>query len=273
MLGSREAVSLPDGFMLRGVEGKLAKRDANEGWFFEFDPAAKRNKEVLKAASRLELLPSSTLERMLADANNRSTASSTKSKASGTTATASRQTSNRASYRLWGRVTKYKGKNFIFPEYFLPVQKEKLLSLPAVQKSQEKAKPTISDPNDELEIPKQILDKLKTRSFRRQQIARTIKVKQNYILANRTGFIRESGRGARDTKYGVFVFDALGRNIQQTAIWLLPCQVLELAEQQASVEPEPIRFSIAGIVTEYKGKKYLLLQRATRLYSHGNFGN
>jgi hypothetical protein len=47
--------------------------------------------------------------------------------------------------------------------------------------------------------------------------------------------------------------------------------VLELAEQRQSAVPEPVRFKIAGIVTKYKGKNYLLLQKVTRVYSHQNF--
>jgi hypothetical protein len=42
-----------------------------------------------------------------------------------------------------------------------------------------------------------------------------------------------------------------------------------LSRQRSSVEP--IRFNIAGLVTEFKGRQYLLLQRAIRVHSHGNF--
>jgi len=252
---------LPDGFTLRGVEGKLVSFDANEGWFFEFDSAVKHDKDVLKAGTNLKLLPSSTLERMIADANDRSA----------------------AGYRLWARITKYKDRNFIFPEYFLPLGEAEPSRPSTIQPSEEKARPSVVDPNDELGIPPQILEKLESRqTVRRQPVERRVAIKQNYVLANKTGFIRDSGQGTlvsakaeavagRGTRYGVFVFDALGRNIQQTTVRLLPCQALELAEQQADAEPDPIRFRIAGIVTEYKGEKFLLLQRATRVYSHGNF--
>ena len=33
-----------------------------------------------------------------------------------------------------------------------------------------------------------------------------------------------------------------------------------------------MRFNVAGILTRYKGQQYLLLQKATRIYSYGNFG-
>jgi hypothetical protein len=44
-----------------------------------------------------------------------------------------------------------------------------------------------------------------------------------------------------------------------------------LAEITRAAIPEPVRFKIAGVVTKYKGEKYLLLQKATRIYGHGNF--
>jgi len=243
---------LPDGFILRGVEGKLVSQDANEGWFFEFDSAVKHDKDVLKAGTSLKLLPASTLERMIADANDRSA----------------------AGYRLWARVTKYKDRNFIFPEYFSPLGKAEPSPPSTVQQSQEKAQLIISEPNDELAIPKEILEKLEgRRTIPRRRIGRQTAIKQNYVLANRTGFIRDSGHGTRGAGHGVFVFDALGRNIQPASggLGLLPCQALELAQQEQSAEPDPIRFKIAGIVTEYKGERFLLLQRAARVYSHSNF--
>ncbi|MFQ6036382.1 MAG: hypothetical protein ACE5NM_11150 [Sedimentisphaerales bacterium] len=267
---------LPDGFVLRGVEGKLVRQDSNNGWFFEFEPAVNDSKGRVSAGARLELLPSSALEQMAADANDRSLAPAP-------VAGAASATGAEANYRLWARLTKYKGRNFIFPIYFLPLRKAKQLqSLPSPQ-NQEKPK-LLVEPNDELAIPEKILDKLKARrTILRQQPERRIKVRQNFILANRTGFIsscvmRDAYRAEKNTQYDirntryVFVFDALGRNIQQTTVRLLPCQALELAEQRQSAEPDPIRFKIAGIVTEYKGERFLLLQRATRVYSYGNFG-
>jgi hypothetical protein len=42
-------------------------------------------------------------------------------------------------------------------------------------------------------------------------------------------------------------------------------------EEQLSAEPGSFRFKVAGILTEYKGKKYLLPHRAIKVYSYGNF--
>jgi hypothetical protein len=170
-------------------------------------------------------------------------------------------------YRLWARVTKYRNENFIFPIYFLP------LSKPEQPKPTEPNEPqpqqpelTINEPNDELAIPEEIIARLSTRKIlRTEQLRPGLELKQDSIIANRTGFIRDSGPDA------TFVLDALGRNVQQLSFRLLPCQVLELAQQKQAAGPDPIRFKIAAIVTKYKDQHHLLLQRATRIYSHQNF--
>jgi hypothetical protein len=254
---------LPDGLILRDVEGRLVRQDSNDPrlrgeklvpvktgvWLFEFDLAITDSKGRVSTKMRLELLSSSVLEQMVADANDGSA----------------------AGYRLWARVTKYKDRNFIFPMDFLPLSKSEPLDSLTSQQTGEKARLTVDEPNDELGIPKEILEKLKTRRISplagREQPERQIKIKQNSVLTNRTGFLAKCADGNM-----VFNFDALGRSIQQTSIRLLPCQALEIAEQIQSAEPDRVRFKIAGIVTEYKGEKFLLLHRATRVYSHGNFG-
>ena len=271
---------LRDGFVLTGIDGKLTSTDGNDTWpqdsnevcrrwFFELDSDVSDDKAVVKAGTSLELLPSSTLEKMNADVEKHSA----------------------ATYTLWGRMTKYKGRNFIFPIYFLPLSETKKSPMSISQESQEKTGPTLSGPNDVLTIPKEILNKLKTRKIiRPEKLNKGLELKQDSILADRTGFIssrviREAyrGKGKRKEEKGKtqsailntkseFVFDALGRNVQQILLRLLPCQALESAEQQQSAEGDRLRFKIAGILTKYKGNYYLLLERTTRVYSHGNFG-
>ena len=293
--GTARKTLLRDGFVLTGVDGKLTStdsndirfQDSNEGchrWFFEFDSDISDDKAVVKAGTSLELLPSSTLEKMTADVEERAAVSPVRSKSPKTTAVPSVQTSNGASYKLWGRVTKYKGRNFIFPIYFLPLSETKRPPQSTLQESREKTGPTLNDPNDALTIPKEILEKLKTRKILRpEQLKKGLELKQDSILADRTGFIslcvmRDAYRvkGKRQEEKGrmqyEFVFDALGRKVQQISLRLLPCQALESAEQRQSAEADRLRFKIAGILTKYKGKHYLLLERTTRVYSHGNFG-
>jgi len=267
---------LRDGFAIMGVDGKLAIQDSNEAnpklsfdrWFFELDSDFSDGRGLVKAGASLELLPSSALEKMIADANNR-------------TAT---------SYRLGGRVTRYRGNNFIFPTYFLPLTKTRKPPSSTSQKSpQQETRPTINEPNDVLTIPKELIEKLPDRKkgidYRKRQEEKALKtklaeggragkpgLKQDFILVDRTALFRDPAHGAQETWHEAgFVLDALGRTEAKISLRLLPCQALEQAQREQSSEPDALRFKIAGIVTTYKGKHYLLLLRATRVYSHGNF--
>ena len=265
---------LRDGFILRGVDGKLTGSDSNDVWFFKFGTDVNDYRGRASAGTRLELLPSSELEKMIADVNERSA----------------------ADYRLWGWVTKYKGRNFIFPNYFFPLGKlsrpqsqappkprqkeEKPTEGPSAKESEQQ--PDISEPNDVLAIPQEIIEKLRAgRIVRPEEQGPTPKaekdvvdsvskkkarLQQDFILADRTAFLSEQDDGRL-----VFVLDAFGRNVRPVSLRLLPCEVLELAERRQSAVPEPVRFKIAGIITKYKGENYLLLQKSTRVYSHQNF--
>ncbi len=266
---------LNDGSLLTGVDGKLTSPDGNETWLFVLASDVNDGKSRVGANTPLQLLPSSTLEKMTADVRHR----------------------RGEDYRIWARVTKYKGRNFLFPIYFLPLSKVKDSSLAtpadansaeAPQAAQLKPTPTANEPNGTLAIPKEITDRLSDRPtvYRPQPqepnspSEKLQGIKQDYILADRTGFISlpshigfaYDGLTPPRTE---FVLDGLGLSVQQRAFRLLPCQVLEQAEQESAeggLRSEQTRLKIAGIVTEYRGDKYLLLQRATRVYSHGNFG-
>jgi hypothetical protein len=278
---TKRILVLPDGYMLSGIDGKLTEPDSNDTRFFECKldvtySTGRASTRLGEAPSRsrigakLELLPSSALESMIADAN----------------------ASSSTDYRLWARVTKYKGRNFIFPTQFLPLSEAKETPPATSQPSQPETQPAqqeVEEPNslrdalqhDELGIPKEILDKLKTgtgsSSTGREQPERLIRAitgrptqaKQNFMLVNRVGFLIKQADGDM-----VFSLDAFGLSAGSTGgtIRLLPCQALEVAEQKQTFAPGMLRFIIAGVVTEYKGKQFLLLHRAIRAYNHGNFG-
>ncbi len=304
VVGTAGQTLLRDGFILRGIDGKLTigvlprksqtapdspalisehevEREpklhlCGSRWFFELGSDVSDYRVRAGAGTRLELLPSATLEKMTADVNERSV-------------------------RLWGRVTKYKGQNFIFPMYFLPLTKTvkpRPQTWDALQKPQQEGRPVdsqsvqedrrqpaINEPNDILEIPQEIIEKLNTRRaemansgqriaegerFPTDDLQSTAEdqktLKADSVLADRTALLVRQDDGQL-----VFVLDALGRNVQQVSLRLLPCEALELTEARQSAAPEPVRFKIAGIRTAYKGEDYLLLQKATRVYSYQNF--
>ena len=244
-LAADDAQLLRDDFVISGEDGRLV--EGKEGnWLFEFESAISDGITELKAGQSLELLASATLEKLIEDAKTRV----------------------EADYRLWGKVTRSGGRNFIFPVYFLGLRK---IDKPGDQNrtsDRNKAAASINESNDIVSIPEEIAALLKTSAvLPAQQIQdATLQLKQDTIFANRLGRIVE-----KKGQY-VFVPDALGRGIEKFEIALLPSQNLEDAIDEIRSEPNPVRFNVAGIMTRYKGKQYLLLQKTTRAYSYGNFG-
>jgi hypothetical protein len=295
-----------DGFVLNGVEGRVSSADTQHGaeWFFEFDTDVSDLRVKAPAGTKLKILPSLTLEKLIANADGHT----------GDT------------YRLSGWVTKYKGENFIFPNYFLPVSirvrqqlpagqttksetkqetaadSDDMLAMPeeirerlsdqrivrprtSRQETEEKTRKTaggapeketekqsvVSDSDDMLTMPKEIRKRLSDRRIVRPRATRQtpekkIDVRRDTVLVNRSAFLAKRKDGQLS-----FVLSAFGRNTRPVSLRLLPCEVLELTEHLQSAIPEPVRFKIAGVVTKYKGEDYLLLQKAVRTYSYGNF--
>ncbi len=258
---------LRDGFILRDIDGRLTCPDSNDVWFFELDSDVTDNETVIKARTKLRLLPSATLEKIITDANERSV----------------------KHYRLDVRVTQYKGGNFLFPFYFLPISTPKTSESTSPDKTapakDSTDDPNLNDENNILTIPPDVLEKIEAARAKIAQSGQRISnsdeistdrqksatEKQNppvydSALIDRAAILVEQKNGGF-----TFVLDALGRNAPQVWFQLLPCEALELSELIQSAVPDPVRFKIAGIVTKYKGTNYLLLQKATRIYSQGNF--
>ena len=237
----QKAKLLADGFVLAGVDGKLSSADNDQKWFFELaSDALDEFGGSIKAGTKLELLPSAMLEKIIADMKNRAV----------------------ADYRLWGRVTKYRSRNFIFPIYFLPLAASEQLPQP----QQNIPQTPINEPNDQLIIPQEIVDKLSTHKVVRFEQKEGLELKTDYILADRTAVLVKQP----DDSF-VFAFDSIGRNICKDSIKLLPCEILQQAQNKQAASPNTIRFKISGIVTRYKNENLLLLQRATPAYGYGNF--
>ena len=239
---------LPDDYVFAGVDGKLVQT-GNDKWAFEFESAANIGGVEIKAGQQLEMLGSATLEKMILDAKER----------------------NEAMFRIWAKAVKFEGKNYLFAVYYLSLRK---INRPAEEKGQNEANAVtqaVNTPNDVVSIPPEIVALLKTSEVlptteAQATRAEELQLKQDTIFANRAGRIT--------VKNGLYVFeaDAFGRGVDKFAIKLLPCQKLEDAMTQVRSESNPVRFNVAGILTKYKGEQYLLLQKATRMYSYGNFG-
>lgn len=248
---------VPDGTVLQGIDGTLTRDDSNDLWLFQFARDVNGVSGALPAGSQLEVLASSILDSMVADANDRLL----------------------PRYRLSALVTRYRGANYLFPSYYLPLSKLKDANEPesseAVEEDADVQAETDIQSNGALEIPEEVLERMRNRRLARgpqrketdeTPAAETGRRARTHVLVDRVGFIEFT------LGYPVFVPDGLGRNVSETRYELLPCSALEQAEQRLAAFPQPIRFNVAGLVTEYQGRKYLLLQRAIRVYSYGNFG-
>lgn len=233
---------LRDGFILTGVDGKVTAR--GQKWFFELEQNVADNIAKLPKGTRLEMLESAGLEKMLVQINENPD----------------------ASFRLYNAmVTTYENKNYVFCDYFVPISEAQKTNTEKDPKSSTEIR--INEPNDTVMIPQEIIDRLSTtRIIQPQEIQKGAELKQDSILSGRTGFIKKS-----DDKM-FFVFDSLGRNKAKAKLQLLPCQALERAQRKMDQEPERMRFKVSGIVTKYKGMYYLLLQRVISAYNYGNFG-
>ncbi|MGA2069793.1 MAG: hypothetical protein ABSG97_00440 [Sedimentisphaerales bacterium] len=239
---------LPEDYVFAGVDGKLIQT-APDKWAFEFESAANIGGVEIKAGQTLEMLGSATLEKMAADAKERT----------------------ESMFRMWAKVTKFEGKNYLFAVYYLPLHKIDQPTGEAAKNEPNSATQVVNSPNDVVQIPAEIVALLRQSEVlptteAQATRAEELQLKQDTIFANKTGRV--------EIKNGGYVFeaDALGRGVEKFTIKLLPCEKLEDAMTQVRSESNPVRFNVAGILTKYKGEQYLLLQKATRMYSYGNFG-
>ncbi len=222
-------VPVSDGFMLDGIDGQITTKDGK--WYFSVYELTTDGKGFI--TSPAEILPSSMLEKL--------------------TSVASQQNN---SFRIWGKLTTYKDKNYVYLSYFLKLTKVSDANTP----------PQWRDVNETKIIPDDALALLKpTRVVNLTELQKPMGVETDGILTDRTGFLKVSKEGC------YFGFDAMGRNVDLLQLPLLQCKELEDMEKLQKASAFPLRFKIFAIVTKYNGKNYLLLQRAARLYSHGNF--
>jgi len=275
---ARDRFLLRDGFFLRGADGKVEIVDANQGgrrYFFEFKSDVSDGRASVTSGSRVELLPSSALEQMITGLGKEMT----------------------GAYRVWGHVTRYRGKNYVFAVLFLPLavkapeaednESPRHQDSPPADAAEEgdETDSSVNDANDTVKIPANILEKLKGKKIKRPiksdkpaggDVVEFKKPKKRFkpdtVTAGRVGIVNSSDQLWRVGWSTEFLFDSLGRSIEDRGFELLPCEVLERTLDRQSYEPEVVRLKISGLVTEFMGRKYLLLQRAVRAYGHGNLG-
>src|SRR4051812_48986355 len=82
-------------------------------------------------------------------------------------------------------------------------------------------------------------------------------VREGSYVVDRVGRLTK----ATDTQQWEVSFEADGKTMQDPPMLILPNQKLAAMEQAVSGASRDLRFRITGMVTEYKGKNYILLEK------------
>jgi hypothetical protein len=227
---------LTDGLVIAGVEGTVTQ-DANDGpWRFALNAALVIGKIDVPAATSFVLLPGHALEVLTADAGRRSA----------------------DAYRIWARVTYYRGNNYLYlvPSYFMPL---------AERGPQADAVPRDPNQGQAAGIPAEVLALME----QQQAMAggpegRRAVIPADALLLGRRGYLQ------RDGERPMFVLDGLGRKVSRERFVLLPSAVRERMERELDRHADRLDYRVSGIRTRYRGQAYLLLHQAVRLHGHGN---
>jgi hypothetical protein len=82
-------------------------------------------------------------------------------------------------------------------------------------------------------------------------------LREGTFLVDRTGRLTRAGEGQQ----WEFTFEADGRAMQDPPVVILPNLKLMAMEQAAKSANRDLRFRITGMVTEYNGRNYVLLEK------------
>ncbi len=230
-------VAITDGFALGGISGLVTRSSEGSEFFFHPDEPITDKTATIEKGSPIKMLESSSLGAIKSVYKE----------------------DKPLRLKAWGMLTVYDKTNYAYINYALPITDE--IAEPLADQPQES-----NETEGDQVIPQDVLGKL--RGGRRIDTAASSgfdSQKTDSIYADRTGFIELDKAG----KY-VFIPDGLGQNVQNEKFYLLKCQTLENASGSFSNSVSRVRYKVAGITNEFDGKKYLLLQRAARVYGYGN---
>lgn len=231
---------LEEGYLVAGTEGRLAREAETDQWaFFPIDQIVDGKEGLLPAGQGILLLPCSVLDQMVQLAGDEST----------------------MSVRLWALVTECRGTNYLYGLHFLPMkaQAEATPSPPA--------EPTPVEPQaKESVLPREILQMIQhNRIPDLKRLDEIVVASADRNLIHRTGQLQAADDGF------VFTPDAFGQNVGQGDYRLLPGKALEGIQRAMQRTSGRQRYVVSGVTTVFEGQTYLLVRRAVRTYTHGNF--
>lgn len=230
-----------EGYLAAGTEGRIAKEPNSVYWAFYPTVEITDGKGILPADKGVSLLPCSGLEQMVRLAGEAKT----------------------LDVRLWAMTTEYRGTNYLYSLYFLPMRATE----ESAAKPTEPAAPKAAESGEkESVLPSEILQMIqRNRVPDLKRLDELVTVSSDRNMIHRTGVMRGGEDGF------LFAGDAFGQNMGQGAYRLLPCRALETMERTMQRTPGRQRYVVSGVETGFEGTEYLLLRRAVRTFTHGNF--
>lgn len=242
-----EHLAIEEGFFIDGLDGLLKKAPGVDVWSFTCDSDIKMTeKRQVPAGEPIQILPCSVLEQM--------------SKLAGD--------ERRLRVRLSALFTEYKHMNYLYAVYFLPLAEDGQVAEiePQEQPDTQEGKSQADSGREDSIIPQEILSQIRKNEApdleKFQQIAA---VTGDMNMIDRTGYLRY------ENHVHSFQLDAFGMNKGRQNVLLLPNHVLEEIRKRLARTPGRQRYMVSGLVTVYKGKTYMLVRRAVRTYTQGNF--
>jgi hypothetical protein len=240
---------IDEGFLLDGVIGVVRKVDQVDVWEFIPDAEIIALDNTWPAAEPISLLPCSVLEQITALAGE----------------------DDEIQVRLWGLFTTYHQNNYLYCIYFLPLREEAVEppaaepDAPEIPDTNDRQTQEPADGDDSI-IPADILEQIRTsKAPDLQKFQQVAVVTGDVNLIGRTGYLKQKD------KVNYFQPNAFGQNVNLQQYLLLPCNAREAAEKEMQKTPGRQRYDVSGLVTRYKGRHYILLRRAVRTHTNGNF--
>ncbi len=235
--------TLPEGFVLNAIDG-IARQDKvnKDQWTFSTDAELKYLKTIFPSGVPLKVLASGGLDQIRSFAKE----------------------NTEVRIKIWGILTLYRKENYLFPIQVMPlVEPEKAVPVPTPM---ETAPATDPNSTESEVIPSDIMKLLQSQSkVDLAQISETTAVTSaDSSLISKAGYITLG-----DTRQ--FQPDGFGRKVETDDFVLLPCLTLEKTEDTLARAMGRYRYTISGILSRSQGQQYLLMYRAQRTYSNGNF--
>jgi hypothetical protein len=171
--------------------------------------------------------------------------------------------------QLWALFTEYHEKNHLFSVYFLPLSEKTAPETPETTNEPEtNDEPPSGNQQTDSIIPLEILQQINS-----QETPDLKKFEKIAVVSGDKNLIGRTGYLTRRNGTPYFGLDGVGLKVDDKNFQLLPNSRLARVEERVSHSPGRQRYNVSGLVTTYKGKTYMLLRRANRTFSHGNFSD